>query len=49
MLFRSHEERFKDNIGYVQTWKATLTKVDNLAGWDLKDKYEFLWNNAIYN
>ena len=31
MLFRSN----------VQTWKAALTKVANLAGWDLKDKYEF--------
>ncbi|XP_075648262.1 TMV resistance protein N-like [Castanea sativa] len=35
-----HEESFKDNIGYVQTWKAALTKVADLAGWDLKDKHE---------
>ena len=48
--FSKHEESFKDNIGYVQTWKAALAKVANLAGWDLKDKYEyFLWNNAIYS
>ena len=47
--FSKHEESFKDNIGYVQTWKAAPAKVANLAGWDLKDKYEFLWNNAIYS
>ena len=48
--FSKHEESFKDdNIGYVQMWKAALTKVADLAGWDLKDKYEFLWNNAIYS
>ena len=40
--FAKHEESFKDNIENVQTWKAALTKVANLAGWDLKDKYEFL-------
>ena len=46
--FAKHEESFKDNIENVQTWKAALTKVANLAGWDLTDKYEFLQNNAIY-
>ena len=45
--FAKHEESFKDNIGNVQMWKAALTKVVDLAGWDLKDKYEFLWNNTI--
>ncbi|KAM3731589.1 hypothetical protein ACB098_12G175200 [Castanea mollissima] len=38
--FAKHEESFKDNIEYVQTWKAALTKVANLAGWDLTDKHE---------
>ncbi|XP_030932944.1 disease resistance protein RPP2B-like isoform X2 [Quercus lobata] len=38
--FSKHEESFKDNIGYVQTWKTALTKVVNLVGWDLKDKQE---------
>ena len=48
--FSKHEESFKDdNIGYVQMWKTALTKVADLAGWDLKDKYEFFWNNAIYS
>ena len=46
--FAKHEESFKDDIENVQTWKAALTKVANLAGWDLTDKYEFLWNNAKY-
>ena len=36
--FAKHEESFKDNIEIVQTWKAALTKVANLAGWDLKNK-----------
>uniref|UniRef100_A0A7N2LK38 ADP-ribosyl cyclase/cyclic ADP-ribose hydrolase n=1 Tax=Quercus lobata TaxID=97700 RepID=A0A7N2LK38_QUELO len=35
-----HEESFKDNIEIVQTWKAALTKIANLAGWDLKNKHE---------
>ena len=36
--FAKHEESFKDNIENIQTWKAALTKVANLSGWDLKDK-----------
>nr|XP_023901037.1 TMV resistance protein N-like [Quercus suber] len=36
--FAKHEESFEDSIEIVQTWKATLTKVANLAGWDLKNK-----------
>ena len=36
--FDRHEESFKDNMGNVETWKAALTKVANLSGWDLKDK-----------
>uniref|UniRef100_A0A7N2MM87 TIR domain-containing protein n=1 Tax=Quercus lobata TaxID=97700 RepID=A0A7N2MM87_QUELO len=38
--FAKHEENFKDNIENVQTWKATLIKVANLVGWDLKDRHE---------
>ncbi|KAM3683799.1 hypothetical protein ACJW31_12G176100 [Castanea mollissima] len=38
--FDKHEKSFKDNMGNVETWKAALTKVANLSGWDLKDKYE---------
>nr|XP_023923050.1 TMV resistance protein N-like [Quercus suber] len=38
--FAKHEESFKDNIGNVQMWKAALTKVADLAGWDLKDNHE---------
>ena len=36
--FDRHEESFKDNMGNVEMWKAALTKVSNLSGWDLKDK-----------
>ena len=36
--FDRHEESFKDNMGIVETWKAALTKVANLSGWDLNDK-----------
>uniref|UniRef100_A0A7N2RAY1 TIR domain-containing protein n=1 Tax=Quercus lobata TaxID=97700 RepID=A0A7N2RAY1_QUELO len=38
--FDKHEESFKDNMRNIETWKAALTKVADLAGWDLKDKYE---------
>ncbi|GMY37550.1 disease resistance protein RUN1-like isoform X2 [Fagus crenata] len=38
--FAKHEERFKDSIEDVFTWRAALTKVADLAGWDLKDKHE---------
>ena len=37
-VFAEHEERLKDNVGSVQTWKAALTKVADLAGWDLKNR-----------
>ena len=36
--FAEHEERLKNNIGSVQMWKAALTKVADLAGWDLKNR-----------
>ena len=36
--FDKHEKSFKDNMGNIETWKAALTKVADLAGWDLKDK-----------
>nr|XP_023911674.1 TMV resistance protein N-like [Quercus suber] len=38
--FAEHEECLKNNIGSVQMWKAALTKVANLAGWDLKNRPE---------
>ena len=34
--FAKHEKHLKDSIGNIQTWKTSLTKVANLAGWDLK-------------
>ena len=36
--FAKHEEHVKDSIGNIQMWKTALSKVANLAGWDLKDK-----------
>ena len=36
--FAKHENRFKDKIDDVKTWRAALTKVTNLSGWHLKYK-----------
>ena len=36
--FAKHEERHKDNIEEVYRWKAALTQVAKIAGWDLQDK-----------
>ena len=36
--FAEHEARDEDNIKEVQRWKAALTKVAKIAGWDLRDK-----------
>ena len=36
--FDKHKENFKDNMRNTKKWKAALTKVADLAGWDLKDK-----------
>nr|XP_023870611.1 TMV resistance protein N-like [Quercus suber] len=38
--FIKHEERFKDDIEKVQTWKAALEKVVNLKGWHLQNRSE---------
>uniref|UniRef100_A0A7N2LMS4 TIR domain-containing protein n=1 Tax=Quercus lobata TaxID=97700 RepID=A0A7N2LMS4_QUELO len=38
--FFKHEERFKDDIEKVQTWKAALEEVANLKGWHLQDRTE---------
>ncbi|KAL4625612.1 hypothetical protein ACB092_05G038500 [Castanea dentata] len=35
--FSKHEERFKDDIEKVQTWKAALEEVANLKGWHLQN------------
>ncbi|XP_043687999.1 disease resistance protein RUN1-like [Telopea speciosissima] len=32
--FTKHEERFKDEMGKVETWRAALTEAANLSGWD---------------
>uniref|UniRef100_A0A2N9GIW9 TIR domain-containing protein n=1 Tax=Fagus sylvatica TaxID=28930 RepID=A0A2N9GIW9_FAGSY len=37
--FAKHEERFKDNIEDVNTWRAALTDVANLSGFDLRNKW----------
>ena len=36
--FAKHEQRLKDSIQDVHTWKSAFTKVADLAGWDLNDK-----------
>ena len=36
--FREHEERFKENLEEVKTWRTALTQVADLSGWDMKDK-----------
>uniref|UniRef100_A0A7N2MM64 Uncharacterized protein n=1 Tax=Quercus lobata TaxID=97700 RepID=A0A7N2MM64_QUELO len=36
--FAKHEEHLQDNIGNVQMWKVALTRIGDLAGWDLKEK-----------
>ena len=36
--FVKHEERFKETIADVEKWRFALTKVANLAGWDLRDQ-----------
>uniref|UniRef100_A0A2N9GFH7 TIR domain-containing protein n=1 Tax=Fagus sylvatica TaxID=28930 RepID=A0A2N9GFH7_FAGSY len=38
--FVEHEERFKENMKIVQTWRDALIEVANLSGWDLKDRPE---------
>ncbi|XP_065627379.1 disease resistance protein RPV1 isoform X2 [Quercus suber] len=38
--FAKHENRFKDKIDEVKTWRAALTEVANLSGWHLKDNSE---------
>ena len=36
--FFEHEERFKDDIAKVQTWRVALREVTNLKGWHLRDR-----------
>ena len=36
--FAKHEEHYKDNVEEVYRWKAALTQVAKIAGWDLRDK-----------
>ena len=36
--FAEHEERLKDNMEKVQTWRATLTEVANLSGWHSQNR-----------
>ncbi|XP_050252021.1 disease resistance protein RUN1-like [Quercus robur] len=38
--FAEHEERLKDNMEKVQTWRATLSEVANLSGWHSQDRPE---------
>ncbi|XP_023897250.1 TMV resistance protein N [Quercus suber] len=38
--FLEHEEHFKENKEKVQTWRAALREVANLAGWHLQNETE---------
>ncbi|XP_075649095.1 TMV resistance protein N-like [Castanea sativa] len=38
--FAEHEERLKDNMEKVQTWRTTLIEVANLSGWHSQDRPE---------
>ncbi|MED6181376.1 hypothetical protein PIB30_018883 [Stylosanthes scabra] len=41
VAFKEHEERFKDDaemMEQVRRWRAALTQVASLSGWDVKDK-----------
>ncbi|KAJ9182805.1 hypothetical protein P3X46_006757 [Hevea brasiliensis] len=38
--FAVHEERFRENIEKVQRWRAAMTEVADLSGWDLQDRDE---------
>ena len=40
--FAEHSVRFEDKIVEVNNWRDALVKVANIAGWDLRDRYEFL-------
>ena len=35
---RKHEENLKENIERVQTWRAALTEIANLSGWDSRNE-----------
>ena len=37
-VFAEHEERFKEIMEKVETWKAALREVGNLSGWHLQDR-----------
>ena len=37
-VFAKLEERFKETIADVEKWRVALTKVANIAGWDLQDQ-----------
>ena len=39
--FAKHEDLIK-NEEKLQLWRAALTQVANLSGWDTRNKYEFL-------
>ena len=36
--FNEHEEKLKENIEKVQTWRAALREVANLSGWHVQDR-----------
>ncbi|XP_016754372.1 disease resistance protein RUN1-like [Gossypium hirsutum] len=41
--FAKHEERYKENKDKIQKWRNALTEVANIKGWDLHNRYFFLF------
>lgn len=40
--FARHEETYKDDPDKVRRWRAALTEVANLAGWDSRGRYVYI-------
>ncbi|KAL4594316.1 hypothetical protein ACB092_12G011700 [Castanea dentata] len=47
--FIDHQERFKDNIKKVETWRAILREVAGISGWNLRNRNEAEFIQDIVN
>ena len=45
--FAKHEKGFRDNMDRVDRWKEALTKVANLTGWDLRNRYLIKFSSLL--
>ncbi|KAK7257341.1 hypothetical protein RIF29_31245 [Crotalaria pallida] len=41
IAFAEYEERFREDLEMIQSWKEALMQVANLSGWDIRDKPEY--------